>query len=172
MKKKGKSIYYLAVLVALFFISTVLTQAQESQAPKSMDKQEKGGELYSTYENTSKKLNLMEYNLIQVNLHLAMHGYFVEYDQDKEIFHAVKFVEKDKILKKNPALLRKQLLSQCELVSSVIGYVFPEFRNRSQKDLKIIFRIALLGYGEFGVYEKGDLSFNDSLNEFLNKSNY
>ncbi len=170
MKKKRKLIRCLAVLGALFFISTVLAQAQESLALKPMDKQEKREKLYSTYENTSKKLSLMEYNLIEVNLHLAKHGYFVKYDRSKEVFHSVKFVEKDKILGKSPALLRKQLLSQCELVSSVIGYVFPEFRDRNPKDLKILFRIGQLGYGEFGVYEKGDLSFNDSLNEFLKKS--
>lgn len=157
-----KPTYFFSFILLIFLLSPIPAKSQESQ-------QEQTESLYSKYEATPKTLNMMEYNLIKVNLRLAKYGYFLDYDHNKKTFTSVKFVENQDILKQSSESLRNMILSECELVSAVTGYIFPEFRNRKTKDLKIVFRIAEAGYGEFGVYENGELTFKAALYDFLKK---
>jgi hypothetical protein len=65
-----------------------------------------------------------------------------------------------------PDLLRELLLSECNLVKSVIGTEFPEFYQRDGKDLSIKFIIGDQSARQFASCSSGSFSFTDDFYSF------
>jgi hypothetical protein len=113
-----------------------------------------------------KELSVLEWRLVQVNLKLAADGYFIYFDNKLNFFKVDKFINDYTLDSTAPDLLRKLLLSQCNLVKAVIGSEFPEFRERDSKDLNIKFIIGEPSVRHFASYSSGSFSFTDEYYSF------
>lgn len=121
---------------------------------------------YKMYSVMRKELSVLDWRLVQVNLKLGETGYFVSFDNVSNIFKVDKFIDTHTLVTTPTTTLRKLLLSQCDLVSAVIGSEFPEFRERDEKDLNIKFIIGESSARHFASYISGSFSFTDEYYSF------
>ena len=125
---------------------------------------------YEHYTGPEKKVTELEWELTQANIKLAKFDIDVTFDNSARIFKAVKFLGTDQVNNRTTIKLRELLITSCNLAKSIIGYQFPEFKERGNKDFEMKFWLNLEGYEYIALYKDGNLSFNEQYYQFMKES--